>query len=322
MGFASWTSIPKKGEFTPTSMDKPTHFYTNPGFMVKLTKPTWPEENVETTYTVNGQRIVATVAGSPQNPPIFLIHGWMSHRGVWRQTLPALEEKYYCIALDLLGFGNSEKPDDGDYSVQMQGRRIIAIADALGYKKFSLLGHSMGGQIAMCIASMLAPERVEKLVSVAGVVTARLSESVEGSTIMKMVRLGRNRPWLYRASRSMMNNRLYVNWAFRPWFYDIKKMPLRDFTVDRSFALNPACHISIYEAGEAIHKLDLSSHLHKVKAPTLLIHGEEDGVVPVEQAYIAQTTIPDNNLAILKKCGHFPMYEKTGQYLKALAMAL
>lgn len=276
---------------------------------------------METNYTVNEQRIVATVEGDPQNPPVFLIHGWMSHRGVWRQTLPVLEKKYHCIAIDLLGFGNSEKPDDGDYSIQMQGRRIIAIADALGFRKFSLVGHSMGGQIAMCIAAMLAPERVEKLVSVAGVVTGQLSESVE-KTIYPLVNFGHKRPWVYRLSRAMMNNRLYVNWAFRPWFYDIKKMPLRDFTVDRSFALNPACHISIYEAGQAIHGLDIGKHLRKVKAPTLLIHGEDDLTVPVEQAYIAQTALPDNNLAILKKCGHFPMYEKTGQYLKALAMAL
>jgi len=276
---------------------------------------------METSYTVNGHRIIATVEGDPKNPPVFFIHGWMSHRGVWRQTIPELEAKYHCVAIDLLGFGNSEKPDDGDYSIQMQGRRIVAIADALGFRKFSLVGHSMGGQIAMSIASMLAPERVEKLVSVAGVVTGQLSEQVE-KNIYPMVRFGHNRPWVYRLSRAMMNNRLYVNWAFQPWFYNIKKMPLRDFTVDRSFALNPACHISTYQAGEAIHALNISSHLHKVKAPTLLIHGEDDLTVPVEQAYIAQTAIPDNNLAILKKCGHFPMYEKTGQYLRALALAL
>ena len=191
---------------------------------------------METTYTVNGHRIIATVQGDPQKPPVFFVHGWMSHRGVWRQTLPALEEKYHCIALDLLGFGNSEKPDDGDYSIQMQGRRIIAIADALGFQKFSLVGHSMGGQIAMCIASMLAPERVEKLVSVAGVVTGQLSELVE-KNIYPLVRFGHKRPWVYRLSRAMMNNRLYVNWAFRPWFYDIRQMPLREFTIARSFAL-------------------------------------------------------------------------------------
>ncbi|PWH12997.1 MAG: hypothetical protein DDG60_11330 [Anaerolineae bacterium] len=276
---------------------------------------------METTFNVNGQRLVATIEGNSQKPPLFLIHGWMSHRGVWRQTLPQLEEKYYCIALDLLGFGHSDKPEDGDYSIQMQGRRILAIADALGLQKFSLLGHSMGGQIAMCIAAMLAPERVEKLVSVAGVVTGQLSDLVE-KQVYPLVKFGYKRPWVYRLSRALMHNRLYVNWAFRPWFYDIRKIPLRDFNLDRHFALNPAGHISIYQAGQAIHNLDISKHLRKIKAYTLLIYGENDLTVPIEQAYIAQTAIPNNDLAILKKCGHFPMFEKTGQYLRALGMAL
>ena len=276
---------------------------------------------MENAYTIDGHRIIATLAGDPKNPPIFLIHGWMSHRGVWKQTIPALEKKYYCIAIDLLGFGNSDKPDTGDYSIQMQGRRILAIADALGYKKFSLIGHSMGGQIAMCIAAMLAPERVEKLVSVAGVVTGQLSERVEKNNV-KLVNMARGKPWLYKMLLSMLGLRPYVNWAIRPWFYDINKIPLKDFYTDMRFALNPATHISSAEAGDAIHALDISKHLHKVKAPTLLIHGEDDGTVPVEQAYIAQSALPNHNLAILKKCGHFPMYEKPGQYLKALALLL
>lgn len=274
---------------------------------------------METTYTVNGHKIVATIQGNPQNPPIFFIHGWMSHRGVWRQTLPALENKYYCIAIDLLGFGASDKPAKGDYSIQMQGRRILAIADALKITKFSLVGHSMGGQIAMCIAAMLAPERVEKLVSVAGVVTGQLSDPVEKFNV-KMVEMARGRPWMYKMVQPFLGNRLYVNQVFRPWFYDIGKLPLKDFYNDMRIAMNPETHISSAEAGKAIHALDVSKHLHKVKAPTLLIHGEEDGTVPVEQSYIAQSALPNNNLALLKKCGHFPMYEKTGQYLKALAL--
>lgn len=276
---------------------------------------------METNFTVNGKRMTATIVGNPKNPPVFLLHGWMSHRGVWRQTLPVLEQKYYCIAPDLLGFGHSDKPADGDYSIPMQGRRIVAIAEALGLPKFSLIGHSMGGQIAMCIAAMLAPERVEKLVSVAGVVTGQLSEEVE-KHIYPLVRFGYNRPWFYRLNRLLMNNRLYVQRVFSPWFYDIRKIPLREFTIERSFALDPACHASSYLAGQAIHNLDVSKHLRKIKAPTLLIYGEDDRTVPIEQAYIAQSAIPNNDLAILKKCGHFPMFEKPGLYLKALAMAL
>jgi pimeloyl-ACP methyl ester carboxylesterase len=138
----------------------------------------------------------------------------------------------------------------------------------------------------------------------------------------RFVELARGRPWLYRTTHPFLKMRLYINWAFGVWFYDIRKIPLKEFYVDIRTAMNPDAHISAAEAGKAIHALDISKHLHKVKAPTLLIHGEEDGTVPVEQAYIAQTALPNNNLAILKKCGHFPMYEKPGQYFKALALLL
>ena len=64
----------------------------------------------------------------------------------------------------------------------------------------------------------------------------------------------------------------------------------------------------------------MSKYVHKVRAQALIISGEEDGTVPVDQAYLAQAGIPNNQLAIIKKCGHFPMYEKPNQYLKALGL--
>jgi pimeloyl-ACP methyl ester carboxylesterase len=274
---------------------------------------------MEKIFKIKGQQIVATLAGDPQNPAVFLLHGWGSHRGVWRQTLPVLQEKYYCIAVDLLGFGGSDKPADGDYSLQTQGWRVLAIAEQLGLKRFSLIGHSMGGQIAMCIAAMLAPERVEKLVSVGGVVTGNLTEraqKVDGA----LVKIGRKFPWLYNLSRSIINFPPYANWLFRVWFLDMNQPPFKEWEVDRLAASNPACAIALDEAYKAICNLDVSKYLHKVKAKTLIIHGVQDGTVPVDQAYMAQTIIPDHDLALIEKCGHFPMYEKPKNYLKALAL--
>jgi pimeloyl-ACP methyl ester carboxylesterase len=274
---------------------------------------------MDTIYTVDGQKIVATLAGEPKNPPVFLLHGWTSHRGVWRQTLPALQEKYYCIAPDLLGFGSSDKPAKADYSIPMQAQRIIAMADALGFKSFSLIGHSMGGQIAMCIAAAVIPSRVEKMVSVAGVVTGQLSERAE-KVNYRMIKFARNRPWLYRTAQSLVSLGFYRNSAFRVWFYEIEKIPWKHYRNDCMIALNPACHISNAEAGKAIHEFDASKYLHKMKAQALFISGSEDGTVPVDQARLAQTIVAGSKLAIIQKCGHFPMYEKTNQYLKALTL--
>ena len=96
---------------------------------------------------VANHKLIYTASGDPANPLLIMIHGWLSHRGVWRTTVPALQDRFYCIAVDLLGFGDNEKPADGDYQIVTQAQRIVALADELGFQKFNLIGHSMGGQI-------------------------------------------------------------------------------------------------------------------------------------------------------------------------------
>jgi pimeloyl-ACP methyl ester carboxylesterase len=275
---------------------------------------------MEKNFTIKGKQLACTLAGNPQNPPIIMIHGWASHRGVWRQTIAALESKYYCVAIDLLGFGASDKPDNVDYSLSAQAQRILLLADQLGFKTFSLLGHSMGGQIAAYIAAVVAPKRVDKLVCVSGVVTGRLSDFVE-KTSVPFYRTARNMPWLFGLTRSLIKSRLIAKSIFKSWFFNMDSIPFEAWEEDRQLAFNPACAVSAEESSKAIHALDLSQYLHKVQAKTLLIWGKQDAVVPQDQALLAQTLIPDNDLALIEKCGHFPMYERKGPYLKALALS-
>jgi pimeloyl-ACP methyl ester carboxylesterase len=274
---------------------------------------------MEKNFAIKSKQISCTLEGDPNNPPIIMIHDFGSHRGVWRQTIAALSQKYYCVAVDLLGFGASDKPDGSDYSLSAQSQRILMLADQLGFKRFSLLGHSMGGQIACYIASVLAPSRIEKLVTVNGIMTGRLSGQVEKVTV-PAVSQARKWPWLYKLGTSFINFRPYANYAFKSWFYDFKNYPFKLWEVDRLAAYNPACAISADESLKAIRALDLTPQLRKVKAKALIIAGKQDGMVPLDQALLAQTLIPSNDLALIEKCGHFPMYEKTSNYLKALAL--
>ena len=276
---------------------------------------------MEKNFTVKGKQLACTLAGDPQNPPVIMVHGWCSHRGVWRQTIAALEGKYYCIAVDLLGFGASDKSDGSDYSLSTQAQRVLTLADQLGFKTFSLIGHSMGGQIAMYLAAVLAPRRVEKLVVVGGVVTGKLSDAAE-KTSVPFFRNARKMPWLYGLARSLIKSRPIARSVFKAWFFNMENPPFEAWEADRLAAFNPACVISADESSKAIHALDLTQHLRKIQAQTLLIWGKQDGVVPQDQALLAQTLIPNNDLALIEKCGHFPMYEKKGPYLKALALIL
>lgn len=103
-----------------------------------------------------------------QGPAVVLIHGFGGHTFSYRRNIPALSKHHRVIAVDLMGFGYSERPKEGDYSLSAQARLVLGLMDELGIDSASVVGHSMGGEVAMRVAAA-APERVQNLVLVASV---------------------------------------------------------------------------------------------------------------------------------------------------------
>jgi pimeloyl-ACP methyl ester carboxylesterase len=274
------------------------------------------------TIALDGQKLVYTTAGQPGAPAVVMIHGWTSYHGVWQRTMETFKNRHYCVAMDLLGFGDSDKPKDGDYSLEAQGRRVLQLADRLELGSFTLIGHSMGGQIALCIASMLAPDRVAKLVSVSGVVAAHLTPVAEREGF-RDVRRGRRFPFYYTlglwAARSPSSARRS---SFRNWFYDMDAIPYENWEIDRRMTLQTSACFSNYEALKAICGLDLTDHLSKITCPTLAIFGRQDAIVPVADGHRVEQHVSDSRLVLIDRCGHFPMYEQAQQYLEALGAFL
>ncbi|MCX8044102.1 MAG: alpha/beta hydrolase [Desulfobacterota bacterium] len=97
--------------------------------------------------------------------PIVLIHGFGGSTFTWRNVLPQLAAHFTVFALDLPGFGLSDKPPRGDYSLGAQARCVLAWMDAVHLPRATLVGHSMGGVVA-AYAAAYNPERVQKLVLV------------------------------------------------------------------------------------------------------------------------------------------------------------
>lgn len=273
------------------------------------------------TARIDGHRIHYITAGDPANPPLLMIHGWLSYIGVWRQTIEAFSDSFYCVALDLLGFGDSDKPRAADYSIPAQAQRVVVLAEALGLEKFALIGHSRGGQIATYIAAVTAPERVTRLVSVAGVVMGILTPRVREGTY-PMVFAAAYLPFMYAIIQPLLNQPWYANHIYRPWFYDMDNPPFDTWREDRERAIRPDQHWSIYQAGLAIRALNLTPHLPKIRVPALAIFGEFDGTVPVSDGEIFRQGIPGAQLVMIPQCGHFPMYEQTEAYLAALKLFL
>lgn len=275
------------------------------------------------TLSFDGYDLKYYTAGLSDNPPIILIHGYSSSHMVWRQTIPALKDDFYCVAIDLLGHGQSDVLPDGDYSIEAQGKRVLALADKLNFQRFSLIGHSMGGQISMCIASILAPQRVDKLIDVDGVANAKLTPFVE-KTLFRYIKL------LYGTVLADIFESFYrftaprfkpvARYQFASWYYDMDKMIAQfdEWLIDRVYANRPGIKHVWWHGMNAIQEFNLTEHLPKIQAKTLVIFGAEDNVVPVSDGHLAADCIPDSQLVLIEQCGHFPMFEKTEDYLNTV----
>jgi pimeloyl-ACP methyl ester carboxylesterase len=261
-----------------------------------------------------------TLAGQRGAPPMLLVHGWLSYRGVWQQTLEAFQDSYCCVAVDLLGFGDSPKPADGDYSIMAQGKRILQLADTLGFDRFTLVGHSMGGQVALCVAARLAPARITKVVSVSGVVAGALVPPT-ARKVYSVVALGRHFPWLYSLASWSFRWNWIARLVFQMWFHNMRAVPFEAWATDRSMAFRPGMCVSAYQAGQAI-RLNLIPCLPQITAPALAVFGCQDEVVPVLDGHLVKQHVPNGHLVLIDECGHFPMYEKPQAYLAALRQFL
>jgi pimeloyl-ACP methyl ester carboxylesterase len=164
---------------------------------------------------------------------------------------------------------------------------------------------------------MLAPERVTKLVNVAGVTSAHLMPAVERLNY-KFIALAKALPMLYSLWHWLFRYDWVIRSAFATWFHQIDTVPLDQWAEDRAMAFRPDIHIAAYESGQAIHNLDLRPYLAKITAPTLTIFGQQDAIVPISDGYLVQERVPNSHLVLIHACGHFPMYEQTQQYLVIL----
>jgi haloacetate dehalogenase len=116
-----------------------------------------------------------------RGPPLLLLHGYPQTHAEWHRIAPALAERFTVVATDLRGYGDSSKPADGDnhegHSKRSMARDQIAVMNALGFPRFSVVGHDRGGRVAHRMA-LDHPQAVERLAVLDIVPTYRLYSAV------------------------------------------------------------------------------------------------------------------------------------------------
>lgn len=256
--------------------------------------------------SIDGARVHYQEFGSASNPTLLLIHGYTASTYVWNTTAPILAEQgFHVIAVDLLGFGYSEKPAWFDYSIASQARIIERLMDRLGIGRATLVGSSYGGAIAATIA-LDYPERVEKLVLVDSVI----NDDAKNHPILRLAAI---RGVGEVITPFLVESKLFLRFRMRGTLARANHhlITKERITSVRRPMIAADAHRSVLATSRNWTANRVENDAYLINHPTLIIWGEEDTVIPIHNGYKLHDSILNSRFVILKDCGHVPQEEKS-----------
>ncbi len=236
--------------------------------------------------------------GKPDAPAIILIHGFGSSLLTWDAWADRLEGSYRVVRFDLPGFGLTGVDPTGDYSDTRAGQIIAGLMDRLGLRRATIAGSSLGGRVAWVFAAE-HPERVDKLILISpdGFASPGLEYGKKPDVPLMM------RPLPYVLPRPMLRASL------APAYGDPKHLTEDRVRVYYDMMLAPGVRRAVIDRMAQDVRQDPVARLRTIKAPTLLLWGERDGMIPFANAADYAAALPDATVAALPGLGHVPFEE-------------
>ncbi|MFZ0833606.1 MAG: alpha/beta fold hydrolase [Mycobacterium sp.] len=268
-------------------------------------------------HAIHGYRRAVRVAGS--GPALLLIHGVGDDSTTWESVHARLAQQFTVIAPDLLGHGESDKPR-ADYSLAAFANGMRDLLAVLGIDRVTVVGHSLGGGIAMQMAYQY-PHLVERIVLVGsgGVSTdvsigLRLAALPLGSEALTVLRMPGTLPALKLAARAV-GAVLGSTKVTRDLPDAIRLLTrLRDKAALSAFSRTLRAVVD--GRGQLVTMLDRSYLMRSV--PVQLIWGADDLIIPVSHALLAHAEIPASRLAIFENSGHMPFHDHPGRFVDVI----
>ncbi len=262
---------------------------------------------------VDGARVHFQEFGDPRNPPIILIHGYTASVYVWHSVAPMIADAgFRVIAIDLIGFGYSEKPSWFEYTINAQARMIARFMDRMGIGKTTVVGSSYGGAVAATLALDYAA-RVEKLV----LVDAVINDDVKNHPVL---RLGAYRGVGAVITPFLIDSRRFMRMRMHNTLAAANHHMITDERVEN--IVRPLSNAEGHRAALATSRnwdaTRIEKDAHLINHPTLLIWGEDDKVIPVKNGHILYDSILHSRLVVLKDCGHVPQEEKSDMFTEVV----
>lgn len=245
---------------------------------------------------VNGIEIAYERRG--QGTPLVLLHGFPLDHHLWDDVAPLLADRFDVITPDLRGFGESTTVDSA-YDMDDYASDIAGLLDQLGIEQAAIVGHSMGGYIALAFAR-LYPHRMRGLGLVSSQALADAPERKEGR---------------YKSADDVSKNGIgsVVEAMASKFTNDQNLQAYARSSMERQ---QPAAYIGALKA--MAERPDSTSFLSSFQFPVVIVHGDADSLIPVDRARDVKAALPQAHLVEVPGAGHMPMMEAKEQTAEAL----
>jgi len=250
-------------------------------------------------------------AGKPDAPTVILLHGFGSSLHTWEPWAQALAGELRVVRFDQPGAGLTGADPTGDYSDERGMQVLLALMDRLGIARASLVGHSMGGRLAFRFAAA-HPGRVNKLVLVAP--DGFASPGFEYDKAPEV-------PAVARLMRYALP-KVLLRMSLEPAYADTRLMTEEIVTRYHDMMLAPGVRGALLARMAQMTLREPTAVLKTINAPTLLVWGDKDAMIPVANAQDYLRALPDARLVTLPGVGHLPHEEAPAASLPALVAFL
>jgi pimeloyl-ACP methyl ester carboxylesterase len=260
----------------------------------------------------NGMALAYRELGS--GPPVLLLHGWPTSSYLWRDVMPKVAQANRVIALDLPGFGGSDKPTDAAYDFAFFESAIDAFLEALGVDQLALGVHDLGGPVGLHWAAG-SPGRLTRLALLNTLVYPEFSEAVIAFITACST----------PASRDWLTSPEGLEAAMRLGLADPSRLTAASLAAVQAPFAGEDARRALAAAGIGVELRgfqEIAAWLPTVEVPVRVVYGEQDQILPdiAETVARVQRDVPHAVVTALPDCGHF-LQEEAGEQIGDLLAA-
>ena len=246
---------------------------------------------------------------------IVLLHGYGGSSFSWRYWAPFLAKRAHVVLVDMKGFGSAPKPDDGQYGPRHQAELIYRLILQADLQRVTLIGHSLGGGVALDTALRLLdsePGRLKRLILVAS--------AAYKQRMPLFVALAKYRRLASTALR-ILGTQFVIRHVLKSIVFDPSEVSDNQVLGYAKPLSSPEAHRALIDTALAIVPPDLeklTARFEELDVPTLVLWGRQDRVVPLWVGERLADKLPDAKLQVLENCGHMPAEELPKESWEAL----